>query len=135
MRQVFELDHQLNDRLSLFARYSYSPSELSARYPGFALSTLSESRITTQTATVGATWTLTPRIINDVRVNYSRNSGIGSHTLDNFGGTVPLTNASLHLPSPFTTQNSEFLLRISLVCKAAPCSKGTARRTCRDRLI
>lgn len=106
------VDHHLSDRLSLFARYSYSPSELSARYPGFALSTLSQSRITTQTATGGATWTLTPWIINDVRVNYSRNSGIGSYILDNFAGAVPLTNADLHLPNPYTAQNSEFLLNI-----------------------
>jgi Carboxypeptidase regulatory-like domain/TonB dependent receptor len=107
------VDHRPSDRLSLFARYSYSPSELSARYPGFALSTLSESRITTQTATVGATLTLTPRIINDIRANYSRNTGVGSYTLDDFAGAVPLTNADLQLPNPFTTQNSEFLLTIA----------------------
>ncbi|MCU1224332.1 MAG: hypothetical protein JWQ42_2425 [Edaphobacter sp.] len=106
------VDHHLNDRLSVFARYSYSPSDLSARYPGLALSSISKSRIVTQTATVGATWILTPWIVNDLRVNYSRNSGTGSYVLDNFAGAVPLTNGDLHLPNPFTAQNSEFGLNI-----------------------
>jgi len=106
------IDHHVNDKVLVFGRYNYSPSALNARYPGYALSNISESHIMTQTATVGMTWLVTPRIADDLRFNYSRNSGTGSYSLDNFGGAIPLTVADLNLPSPYTPQNSEFLLTI-----------------------
>jgi hypothetical protein len=99
------VDHRLTERLSLFGRYSYSPSELLVRgFQGFSLSTLARERITTQTATVGAALALSPTLANDLRFNYSRVSGAGRAFLDNFAGAVPLT--SLPLPSPFLADNS-----------------------------
>ena len=53
------IDHKLTDKLNVFGRYNYSPSEFANRGGNtgtFALSALQTSRITTQTATVGATW-------------------------------------------------------------------------------
>ena len=67
------LDHRIHDALALFARYDYSPSEISQRgLFGAALSTVSPSRITVQTATAGATWAISPNLANDFRFNYSR---------------------------------------------------------------
>jgi hypothetical protein len=66
------IDHRLNDKLSLFARYNYSPSELDQRGEGAPLSTITRSRITTQTATVGGTWFFSSATTNDLRFNYSR---------------------------------------------------------------
>jgi len=107
------LDHKVNERLSLFGRYNYSPSEGLSRPPSaFALSVLLDSRITTQTATVGATWSVSPATTNDFRFNYSRNATNSSATLDNFGGAVPPTNSQLNLPSSFTPQNSFLQLTI-----------------------
>jgi len=104
------LDHKLSSNLSLFGRYNYSPSDLAQRGFGRALSADSPSRITTQTATVGATWMISPRIWNDLRFNYSRTNSSSQWVLDKFGGAVPL--ASPPFPSPFTSQDSSFAFNI-----------------------
>jgi len=105
------VDHRLGDKLSLFGRYNYSPSEILQRGSGgYALSGLQQNRITTQTATVGATWLISPTVSNDLRFNYSRTSGSGRSYLDNFRGAVPL--ASLPFPAPLTNQDALFGLFI-----------------------
>jgi hypothetical protein len=102
------IDHKLNDQANIFGRYNYSPSELTQRGLGGdqALSDLSSSRITTQTATLGTMWSISPAVVDDFRFNYSRVSASSSDFLDKFGGAIPLS--SLPLPSPFTEQNSQF---------------------------
>jgi hypothetical protein len=102
------IDHRMNDKLNLFGRYNYSPSEIVQRGVGGTapLSDVLRSRITTQTGTVGVTWTLSPTVTNDLRLNYSRTSASGSYLQDTFGGAVAI--ASLPFPSPFTSQNAEF---------------------------
>lgn len=97
------IDHRVKDKLLLFGRYDYSPSRLTQRAFGAQIDT---SRFTTQTATVGATWTITPASTNDLRFNYSRNDATGHSSIDSFGGAVPPPASALPLPSPFTTQNS-----------------------------
>ena len=97
------IDHRVKDKLLLFGRYNYSPSGLTQRSFGAEIDT---SRFTTQTATVGATWTITPASTNDLRFNYSRSDATGYSSIDTFGGAVPPPASALPLPSPFTTQNS-----------------------------
>jgi hypothetical protein len=105
------VDHKLSDGWSLFGRYNYSPSEILSRGAGGdTLNQLRSASITAQTATFGATWTLSPTTLNDVRFNYSRTNAFSRFTLDNFGGAVPLT--SLGLPSPFTSQNANLFVGI-----------------------
>jgi len=106
------LDHKLADRLNIFGRYNYSPSTISQRgqAPFYSLSTVSSTRITTQTATLGATWALSSTLANDFRFNYSRTNGDTNGSLDNFGGAIPPT--SLLFPSPFTSENSLLNLEI-----------------------
>jgi hypothetical protein len=102
------LDHKLNDKLSLFGRYNYAPSELVTRGgSAYALSVLDAIRIGTQTATVGATWAAAPFLVNDFRANYSRVSANQATSLDNFGGAIPYNSSVVPLPSPYTPQNSE----------------------------
>lgn len=106
------VDHRLSDKLALFGRYNYSPSNIVQHgSPNeFALSELASVSITTQTATVGATWMISPTATNDLRFNYSRVNAASGSTLDNFGGAVPLP--SLGLPSPFTDQNARLFVDI-----------------------
>ncbi len=103
------VDHKLNDKLTLFGRYNYAPSELVVR-PGvlssFALSVLNTIRVNTQTATVGATWVGSTSLTNDFRANYSHVSSSQTTSLDNFGGATPLDSSAVGLPSPYTAQNS-----------------------------
>src|SRR5260370_28440639 len=104
------VDHRLNDKLSLFGRYNYSPSKIGNRGGSGglgALSVLEEDRITTQTATVGTTWIISPAVTNDLRFNYSRVSASSKSDLTTFGSAVPL--ASLGFPSSFTNQNADLV--------------------------
>ncbi|HET6929217.1 MAG TPA: TonB-dependent receptor [Candidatus Acidoferrum sp.] len=119
------IDHKLSDKLSVFGRYNYSPSDLIVRGgSGVALSTVTSSAITIQTATVGTSWAISPSIVNDFRFNYSRTSGTSQSNLDNFGGAVPLT--SLPLPSPITADSGNFFLFVLSLTSGNALSAGNA---------
>jgi hypothetical protein len=100
------IDHKLNSEITVFGRYNYSPSETVQRGNANSLSDLFSTRITTQTATIGATWGISPTVSNDLHFNYSRTNASSHFNMDNFGGAIPLT--SLPFPSPFTEQNAQF---------------------------
>jgi hypothetical protein len=105
------IDHKLNDKLTIFGRYNYSPSALDERGAGEALSQVVPAQITTQTATAGATWVISPKVVEDLRFNYSRVNAHSYGESDNFGGAVPLS--SLPFPSPFTAQDGSFIYSIN----------------------
>lgn len=101
------IDHRLSDKLSLFGRYNRSPSNLGQRGSSFtSLSTVAETHIATQTATVGATWAISPITANDLRFNYSRTIAANDSLLDSFGGAVPLS--VVPYPAPYTSQTAHF---------------------------
>ena len=105
------IDQRVGKSLNVFGRYNYSPSEIAQRGTGgSSLNTVSTTNITTHTATVGATWSLSPTIASDLRFNYSRTTAHLFSDLDSLGGAVP--PASLPLPSPFSPRNSQFLMDI-----------------------
>ncbi|MGA8152414.1 MAG: carboxypeptidase regulatory-like domain-containing protein [Terriglobales bacterium] len=104
------IDHKLSDKLSVFGRYNYSPSEITPRGSGTALSDVSPTRITTQTGTVGVIWAISNLAANDFRFNYSTTDASSSSYLDNFGGAAPL--GALPFPSPFTSQNGDFVFDV-----------------------
>lgn len=106
------LDHKIKDKLLLFGRYNYAPSNLVERgLFNSSLSSLFPVRIKTQTGTAGVTWTVSPLVANDLRFNYSKTNGDSSAHLDNFDGAIPLT--SVPFPPPFTAANGQFLFFIS----------------------
>jgi hypothetical protein len=113
------VDHKLNDKLSLFARYNHSPSELLQRGQGgtYSLSTLFPARITIRTATIGSTWAISPTKANDVRFNYSRTNSRSFSYLDNFGGAVP--PKAFALPDPHTTASASFQMFIFSLANSA----------------
>jgi hypothetical protein len=106
------IDHHVSDRFTVFGRYNYSPSELLSRGANSSpLSSIEHVRITTETATAGATWALSPNIVDDLRLNYSRVDGSSYWTLDTFGGAVPLSSEPY--PKPYTDQDAQFNLYIA----------------------
>jgi outer membrane receptor protein involved in Fe transport len=112
------IDHRLNDKVSLFGRYNYSPSQTLARGGGgVPLSGIFSNRINTQTLTVGTTWMFSSSITNDLRFNYSRTSAESYWYMDDFGGAVPL--ASVPFPSGFSSQNSNFSFDIFSLTQGA----------------
>jgi hypothetical protein len=84
------VDHTLSQKLALFGRFNYAPSETVQRgATGASLNTRDLTRFVTQTLTMGGTASFTPEISNELRFNYSRNRGVDQFELDNFGGAVP----------------------------------------------
>jgi hypothetical protein len=109
------LDHTINPKLHLFARYNYSPSDLDQRAPqtgtGPVLSLTQFLSSSVHTFTVGLTQAIKPSISNEVRVNYS-NHRLGTRfSLDDFGGATPLPD-SLMFPPGFSSTDSSFGLFI-----------------------
>jgi Carboxypeptidase regulatory-like domain/TonB dependent receptor len=98
------IDHKIKDNLTVFARYARSPSEV--EIPSYQTTTTS---VRTQTLTSGAAWTITNKLVNEVRFNYTRNSGSYSNGLVAYSGAVPFP-ASVAFPSGFTFSDARFLL-------------------------
>ncbi len=107
------VDHRLSDKLSLFGRYNYAPSDLVQRGAGgFAgLSTSTSSKINTQTLTLGSTWLISTSLSNELRFNYSRNTAALRQGVDEFGGASTPADSIL-FPSPFSSENSQFTFSI-----------------------
>src|SRR5713226_2072696 len=109
------VDHIVNSKLSLFARYNYSPSDLDQRGAPFtptALSTRDLEDSSVHTFTVGVTQLVKPTISNEVRANYSNHRLGTKFDLDDFGGAVPPPNSVL-FPPGFSPTNGAFLLLIN----------------------
>ncbi len=105
------VDDRLNSNVTIFGRYSYSPSELLSRGTvSSPLSDVSPGDITTQTATGALIWRISAAASNDFRLNYSRTLSTSSFRLDTFGGATPL--ASLPFPSGFDAGNGNFFFDI-----------------------
>jgi hypothetical protein len=107
------VDQMVNSKLNLFGRYDYSPSNLDQRAPsGYSvLSTIEPESSSVQTFTVGLNGLITPRISNEVRVNYSNDRVVTKYFLDNFGGAVPLPDSAL-FPSAYSSATAQFQLFI-----------------------
>src|SRR6201987_539725 len=96
------VDYLLSRRLTLFGRYSDAPSSTVQRAGGrfqTAYNNLNHTEARTQTVTVGADGTITPRAINELRFNYSLSHGQSFLTLDNFAGAVAPPDSVLFPPS------------------------------------
>src|SRR6185437_354291 len=75
-------------------------------FSGSPLSVVFNEQIATQTATIGSNWLITPRVMNDLKVNYSTVDSSGLSTSDDFHGALPLDAPPL--PAPFNLGNSYF---------------------------
>jgi len=109
------IDQVINNKINFFGRYNYSPSDLSQRGPFFSstpvLSMTESVSSSLHTLTLGLNQIIAPRIVNEVRANYS-NQRIGTkYILDNFGGAVPLPD-SLLFPAGYSSKNAGFTLSL-----------------------
>jgi len=85
------LDHSLKQRVTLFARYSHTPSDEGDR--NFAA--VESDSLNTDSVTAGATASLSPTRVNDFRANWSHSTGKAVLTHDAFGGAMPLPFSAL----------------------------------------
>jgi len=79
-------DHMLGSRHSLFFRFGDTPSFTSSR----TLSERVQSRVNTQTYTLGFTSQLGRGVANDFRLGYSHTLASSDGRLDDFGGAIPI---------------------------------------------
>jgi hypothetical protein len=80
------IDQTLAPKLSLFFRYGVTPSSTESRQ-FFAVD---ETRINTETYTLGATSQLSASLTNELRLGYDRANSTSIWTLDTFGGAAPI---------------------------------------------
>jgi hypothetical protein len=100
------VDHKFGDKLSIFGRYNYAPSETVTRLG--SLSDVETLTANTQTLTLGVNMFLSPTVTNMFRSNYSTQSAGTIDALDTFGGAIPIDPALL-LGSLPLAGNSAFL--------------------------
>lgn len=106
------VDHSLGTRDSIFVRYNGSPSEGTQRGSDFVSPNVWTSQESKSHAVTGA-WirTLSVSSTNDLRINYSTNSGKSWGGMDNFGGAVALTEAQV-FPKGITGATGSFSLSV-----------------------
>ena len=102
------LDHRLSPAWSLFGRYAAARTDAETRGNlNQSLSSVANTNVDTNVVTLGSTGILTPRLVNDLRVNYSGVSGGTFTELDTFGGATPLGPSAL-FPAFATADDSLF---------------------------
>ena len=103
------IDYLPAQRATIFGRYSNAPSRINIRGGTGAqeYGNVLNSKYGTQVLTLGSNQALTPRLTNEVRVNYSRVTSHGFYTLDDFGGATPPPD-SVVFPSFTSSQDSIF---------------------------
>jgi hypothetical protein len=102
------IDHHFGTSTAIFARYVYSNSEQKQR--GLlvnSINTVTNTRTTLSTLTIGATSFISKRFVNDIRFNWSSTSAESHDQLDSFGGATPISARDV-VAEPFTEQNSLF---------------------------
>jgi Carboxypeptidase regulatory-like domain/TonB dependent receptor len=83
----FRMDHAVNDRLTVFGRYSEAPS--GQKGSGGAGSEIGSGPLNFRSATVGATLVVSPHTASDLRLNYSRTQASASDALASLGRAIP----------------------------------------------
>src|SRR5271170_1500218 len=121
-------DYAINKRINLFGRYNHAPSSDWIRNWEEEL----VDNVKTDTATVGATITLSPTKVNDFRANWSRATGSVIHNLTDFHGAVVPSN-SVIFPPPFSPTTSQALVGFpggdgSMEVRAGALSVNTQRQ-------
>ncbi|MEP7271895.1 MAG: TonB-dependent receptor [Acidobacteriota bacterium] len=91
------MDHAFNQKLNIFGRYNYSPARSQSRSTR-ALSQFNRLATTTETMTLGSTQVISSRLVNEVRLNWSAQSGTSRNQFDGFGGSSELPDSILFPP-------------------------------------
>jgi Carboxypeptidase regulatory-like domain/TonB dependent receptor/TonB-dependent Receptor Plug Domain len=103
------IDHNLNSKISLFARYNHAPSYDATRY----WEEVGYDHSNTDTFTAGVTILVSPTKVNDFRANWSRNTATAIDSLTNFHGSVaPPTSVLFPASSPYSRDKGQALLSL-----------------------
>jgi hypothetical protein len=101
------VDHNLNKRIILFARYNHAPSYSATRN----WEELEYIHTNGDTLTGGATFVVAPNKVNDFRVNWSKSAASQSNSLTDFHGAVVPPASVLFPPSSgYSPEKGQFLV-------------------------
>jgi hypothetical protein len=101
------VDHKLNGKITLFARYNHASSYDASRF----WEELSYTHVDIDSVTAGATALLAPTRVNEFRANWSQNPATAVGTLTNFhGAVVPATPVLFPASSPFRLHYGQALV-------------------------
>ncbi|MGH9935884.1 MAG: TonB-dependent receptor domain-containing protein, partial [Blastocatellia bacterium] len=92
------VDHNFSQKVSIFGRYNYAPSRQQAREPR-DLSQYNQLGTRTEYFTLGSTQVFTSNLVNEARLNWSRNDGTSRNLFDGFGGGVAPPETVLFPPN------------------------------------
>ncbi|HLA12938.1 MAG TPA: TonB-dependent receptor [Pyrinomonadaceae bacterium] len=112
------VDHVLRSGLNIFGRFNYSPSTSETRN-SLNPAALRPVEDLTTTLTVGATFAISSRTYNDLRINYSHVRASNSAFSDSFGGAVPLSLAELLPQRPENATGAFNLIMLGLPLQVA----------------
>jgi hypothetical protein len=104
------MDYLPFQKVTVFGRYSDAPSSIAQRAAGVeqrAYNDIWHTKTRTQSLTLGSNQTITPRLTNALRFNYSRSRGDNFDALDNFQGAVPPPDSVL-FPSFASSKTGSF---------------------------
>ena len=106
------VDHTINSKMTLFARYSLTPTSSLSRGFGFSSpNVLTQQDSRSNAGTVGLTIAGSSGSINDTRINYSQSSSRNFSIMDNFGQATPLAASSV-FPAGVTSDTGQFSLSV-----------------------
>jgi Carboxypeptidase regulatory-like domain/TonB dependent receptor len=116
------IDHKLNEKITLFARYNHAPSYSATRY----WEELNYNNANTDTVTAGATFLLAPNKVNDFRANWSRNTATSINSLTNFhGAVVPSTSVLFPPSSGYSPETGQLLVLLESIGNDMEVRDGT----------
>jgi hypothetical protein len=105
------LDHVFNNKLTSFVRYNRAPSNRLAPLEAASANTLKVS-LGTETLTMGLTQALSPRLVNEIRLNGSRQSGMTQFVITSTGGAQRPPD-SLFFPPGYSSNDSSVSFGVS----------------------
>ncbi len=105
------LDHTINTRLSVFARYNRSTTETAGRGAFHSLSSVLHRASKLHTITSGLTWAINPAMADDFHFNWSWSGASLFTAFDPLGGAQPLDLQGV-LPANETPATTQFILSI-----------------------
>jgi len=92
------IDHHFSQKVSIFGRYNTAPSRQQSRSTQ-DLSQFNRLGTKTETLTIGSTQIFSTKLVNEVRLNGSRNDGTSRNLFDGFGGGTAPPEAVLFPPN------------------------------------
>jgi len=107
---ALRIDHTIGSRVTIFGRYSRTPSFSASR--SLSLNTITETRFENDSWTSGMTWILSSSVTNDLRANWTRTRAVFHALADTFGGAV-LPPADILFPSGRTAENARLNLQMN----------------------